>query len=138
MTTTMPATAPAQVARDVLHRLETAWNGGDGEAFGAEYTATASFVTIRGEHITGATAIGQGHHSIFRTIYAGSVNSMELTAVQQISENVLISVAVCTLDCPTGPLVGIHRATSTSVLVRDTVDNERWQIAATQNTLMTT
>ncbi|MCW2550105.1 MAG: hypothetical protein JWN96_4565 [Mycobacterium sp.] len=137
MTTTIPATAPAQVARDVLHRLETAWNGGDGEAFGAEYTATASFVTIRGEHITGATAIGQGHGGIFRTIYAGSVNTMELAAVQQISEDVLITVAASTLDCPTGPLVGIHRATSTSVLVRHPVEEGRWQIAATQNTLVT-
>ena len=72
------ATDPTSVAHQVLGRLEQAWNAGDGAAFGAAYASDASFVTIRGDHIVGSAAIGAGHAGIFRTIYAGSVNRMEL------------------------------------------------------------
>ena len=66
------------MALEVLAHLEAAWNAGDGTAFGDRYTADASFVTVRGEHILGREAIGAGHAGIFSTIYAGSVNRMEL------------------------------------------------------------
>ncbi|WP_426562016.1 SgcJ/EcaC family oxidoreductase [Angustibacter sp. McL0619] len=143
MTTTMTTTTTElptdarRVALEVLARLEAAWNDGDGAAFGAEYAADASFVTIRGEHIVGSRAIGAGHGAIFASIYAGSVNRMELVSATETAPGVVLSIAMSTLDAPSGPLAGRHHAMSTSVFVRRPDGAGDWQIASTHNTLMT-
>jgi uncharacterized protein (TIGR02246 family) len=121
-----------QIARDVLARLESAWNAGDGAAFGAPYQPDASFVTVRGE-VAHGPGIGAGHAAIFATIYAGSTNRMELLEAQRVGDDVIVATSRNTLDAPHGPLAGVHAAMSTSVLVRDGDD---WRIAATQNTLV--
>jgi uncharacterized protein (TIGR02246 family) len=126
---------PRVVAQEVLGRLEAAWNAADGQAFGSSYASDASFVNIRGEHIVGRTAIGAGHAGIFSTIYAGSVNRMELVRAEELSEGVVLAVSVNTLDCPTGPLAGRHQALSTSVVKRD--DDGSWQVVSSHNTLVT-
>jgi uncharacterized protein (TIGR02246 family) len=124
-----------QVAAEVLARLEQAWNDGDGEAFGALYAQDATFVTIRGEWATGRHAITAGHAEIFRTIYAGSTNRMELVAVREVGD-ALVASATSTLTAPTGPLAGTHRARSTSVLVPDAGHPLGWRVASTHNTLV--
>jgi uncharacterized protein (TIGR02246 family) len=130
-----PRTDATGVAREALERLETAWNNGDGEAFGNSYTTDASFVTIRGEHIVGSQAIGAGHAGIFGSIYAGSVNQMQLVRASEIADGVVLAVSVNTLDSPTGPLEGRHQAMSTSVVE---VDAEGvGSIVSTHNTLIT-
>jgi uncharacterized protein (TIGR02246 family) len=121
-----------QIARDILARLENAWNVGDGNAFGEPYCDDASFVTIRGELARGAE-IGAGHAQILTTIYAGSTNQMELLEAHRVSDDVIVATSRNTLDAPHGPLTGVHAAMSTSVLVRS--DGE-WRIASTQNTLV--
>jgi uncharacterized protein (TIGR02246 family) len=123
------------VAREVLSRLETAWNTADGAAFGAVYTPDASFVTVRGEHIVGRAAIGAGHDGIFHSIYAGSVNRMELVRADEVADGVVVAVSINTLDCPAGPLAGRHQARSTSVLAR--TDADEWAVVSTHNTLVT-
>ena len=121
-----------QIARDVLARLESAWNAGDGTAFGAPYQPDASFVTIRGE-VAHGPAIGAGNAAIFATIYAGSTNRMELLEAQRLSDDVIVATSRNTLEAPHGPLAGVHAAMSTSVLVRT---GDEWRIAATHNTLV--
>jgi uncharacterized protein (TIGR02246 family) len=123
------------VALEVLSHLETAWNNADGQAFGEEYAPDASFVNIRGEHIVGSTAIGAGHDGIFHSIYAGSVNQLELVRADEVSEGVVLAVSLHTLDCPTGPLAGRHQAMSTSVIVRSAAGD--WRIVSSHNTLVT-
>lgn len=127
--------SPAEVATSVLSRLETAWNAGDGQAYGAAYTTDASFVTIRGDHLTGAEAIGRGHHGIFTTIYAGSVNRMRLVQATELADGVVLAISRATLQCPIGPLAGVHSAMSTNVLTRSA--DGGWLITATHNTLET-
>jgi uncharacterized protein (TIGR02246 family) len=129
---------PQTVALDVLERLEKAWNDGDGDAFGSNYAPEASFVTIRGEHIIGRTAIAAGHAGIFSSIYAGSVNRMDLVRAIEVSDGLVVAVSVNTLDCPSGPLAGVHRALSTSVISTTIDENGRPQIVITHNTLVTT
>ena len=121
-----------QIAREVLARLEQAWNSGDGNAFGAPYRDNASFVTIRGELAHGAE-IGTGHTQILTSIYAGSTNHMELLEAQRVSDDVIIATSRNTLEAPHGPLAGVHAAMSTSVLVRS---GDVWRIATSQNTLV--
>jgi uncharacterized protein (TIGR02246 family) len=137
MTATDVTTNPTTVATEVLERLETAWNDADGAAFGSAYTPDASFVTVRGEHIVGSAAIGAGHAGIFSTIYAGSVNRMELVRATQIAEGVVLAVSVNTLEVPAGPLAGRHKAMSTSVITAPAAVNGSWRVVSTHNTLMT-
>ena len=125
-----------QVATEVLARLEQAWNDGDGEAFGALYADDATFVTIRGDWATGRTAIAAGHAEIFRTIYAGSTNRMELVTVREVGNGALVASSTSTLTAPSGPLAGTHRARSTSVLVPDSGHPLGWRVASTHNTLV--
>jgi uncharacterized protein (TIGR02246 family) len=125
---------PEDIAREVLRRLEDAWNRGDGQAFGAVYAEDAYFVTIRGEHLRGQAQIAGGHAGIFATIYAGSTNRMELIEARRIAQNVVVSTSTGTLDAPHGPLQGVHTAMSTSVLVRQA--GGEWLIVATHNTLV--
>jgi uncharacterized protein (TIGR02246 family) len=136
MTATHQHTDPRTVALGVLARLEAAWNDADGPAFGRAYAPDASFVTIRGQYIVGSTPIGEGHAGIFSTIYAGSVNRMELVRAEEVSDGVILVVSLNTLDCPTGPLVGRHQAMSTSVLIRPEAGDGTWRIVSTHNTLV--
>ena len=116
MYTAQPSTDQTSVAHEVavevIARLETAWNAADGTAFGRAYAADASFVNIRGEHIVGSEAIGAGHDGIFHSIYAGSVNQMEVVSAEELATGVVLVVSRNTLDCPTGPLAGRHQAMS--------------------------
>lgn len=104
-------------------------------AFGAVYAPDASFVTIRGEHLTGADAIGEGHAGIFASIYAGSRNQMELLRAEEVAAGVIVAISINTLDCPSGPLAGMHRAMSTSVIGRRSEDGD-WRVLATHNTIV--
>ncbi len=135
MNTDLATTEAAHVATDVLRTLETAWNSADGRAFGSIYTPDATFVTIQGKRISGADSIGRGHAAIFSTIYAGSVNRMELLHAAEIADGVIVAVSENTLVCPGGPLAGQHRAMSTSVLTRRPELGGSWSVAATHNTL---
>ena len=60
---------------------------------------------------------------------------MELVDARHVADDVIVATSRNTLDAPSGPLAGIHAATSTSVLVRV---GETWQIAVTHNTLEAT
>ena len=70
-----------------------------------------------------------------RSIYAGSTNRMELVDARHVADDVIVATSRNTLDAPSGPLAGIHAATSTSVLVRV---GDTWQVAVTHNTLEAT
>src|SRR3954454_16532757 len=133
ITTSSTATTTEEIARRVLSRLESAWNDGDGAAFGSAYAENAAFVTIRGEHFDGRAEITAGHAGIFASIYAGSTNRMDLIAARPITQDVIVMNSTGTLTAPRGPLQGTHAAMSTSVLVRAGDD---WLIAATHNTLI--
>ena len=123
-----------QVATEVLGRLEQAWNDGDGAAFGEVYTDDATFVTVRGEWIPGRAAIAAGHAGIFRTIYAGSTNRMELVAARALVDGSVVASSRHTLEVPAGPAAGTVAARSTSVIVPDAADPSGWRVAATHNT----
>ncbi len=131
----MTSNDPTTVASTLLGELETAWNAGDGQAFGRAYAADATFVTVRGEHIVGRGAIAGGHQGIFDSIYRDSTNRMEVVTAESLAEGVVLAVSAHTLDVPQGPLAGRHRATCTSVMTR--LADGDWVVASSQNTLVT-
>lgn len=121
-----------QMATNVLHHLEEAWNAADGAAYSAVFTEDADFVTIRGEYHQSRQAIAAGHQQIFDTIYQGSQVRYELVDTCPLAETVILAHIKSTLDAPTGPIMGRHQALATAVLVRTA---DRWGIVAFHNTL---
>lgn len=62
---------------------------------------------------------------------------MDLTRATEVSAGIVLAVSINTLDCPSGPLAGVHTAISTSI-ISTTVDGDgRPQIVSTHNTLVT-
>jgi uncharacterized protein (TIGR02246 family) len=116
----------------VVHGLETAWNAGDGSAFGATMAHDADFVTIRAEHIVGREAIGAGHAAIFRTVFSGSSIRYTVETARLLAPDVALVHVQSALDVPAGPLAGRHDALFSAVLVRHA---DGWIIASFHNTL---
>jgi uncharacterized protein (TIGR02246 family) len=121
------------VAAELIGRLEQAWNGADGRAFGEGFAPDADFVDIRGEHHRSQEAIVAGHQAIFDSIYKGSSVDYELTGARELSDEVILAHATADLSAPSGPLAGEHSSVLSLVLVRG---GDGWKIAAFHNTLV--
>ena len=122
-------------AIEFFANLEAAWNTADGARFGAEFAEVTDFVTIRGEHLHGGSAlIAAGHQGIFDTIYRGSTNSIHLDRVREVAPGCLLVHATSTLDAPTGPLAGKRQAKMSALLVEQ---DGTWKATAFHNTLIT-
>ena len=129
---TIDATA---IATAFYATIEKAWNEADGPGFGAEFADDTIFIDIRGvTHHGGAEEIGESHQSIFDTIYKGSVIRYELTDLLALGDAVVVANGHATLDCPSGPLEGVHEAVSTVVLVPV---GGAWRAVRFHNTLIT-
>jgi uncharacterized protein (TIGR02246 family) len=116
----------------IVTKLESAWNAGDGAAFGEPFASDADFVNIRAEHFRGREAIANGHSAIFRTIYAGSSNRLTLDSLRLLRSGVALVHVSAVLDAPSGPLAGRHTALFSAVLTKE---SSGWEIASFHNTL---
>lgn len=69
-----PATGTSDDAAvlDLMNRYVTAWNAGDGQAFGAVYAPEATHVTFDGSLLRGRTEIAGVHSQLFGTFLRGS------------------------------------------------------------------
>jgi uncharacterized protein (TIGR02246 family) len=122
-----------QMVAEIVARLETAWNAGDGAAFAQPFAEDADFVNIRADHFRTREVIARGHQGIFDTVYKASVVRYRLASVREIAKGVLLAHVTATLKVPTGPLAGEHDALYSLVLVQNGSD---WRIAAFHNTLV--
>ncbi|HEX8693198.1 MAG TPA: SgcJ/EcaC family oxidoreductase [Longimicrobium sp.] len=128
------ATDPHSIAREIVGRLEEAWNAGDSPAFARPFADDADFVDIRGDHHRGREVIAEGHRGIFASIYRGSRIRYEVTHARELADGVILAHSTGELEASSGPMAGRHRATQSLVLVRD---GSEWRIAAFHNTLVT-
>ena len=126
-------TDSAAAAADFYKRIERAWNAADGEAFGSAFVADASFVDVRGDTHDGAAAIGAGHQGIFDSIYRGSSVRYAVQTARYLDDDLVVARGHSTLDVPTGPMAGSHRAVNTTVLRRA---GDTWAAVAFHNTLV--
>ncbi len=125
---------PRATAEAFFTAIESAWNAADGERYGAQFTDSTEFVNILGEHHRGnGSYIGAAHQRIFDTIYRGSVVRYTVDVVRALAPGVVIALATSTLDCPSGPLVGVHHSKMTVVLVEE---GGSWKATAFHNTLV--
>ncbi len=106
MADTPPAPVPNDreaIARDVLRRLQDAWNAGDRAAFGAPIS-----VTIRADHLKGRQGIVASHLHIFETFYKGSRNEISLESVRMLGDGIALVHARSVLQAPDGTLACRH------------------------------
>ena len=120
-------------AADFYQRIENAWNTADGEGFGSAFRADASFVDVRGDTHDGAAAIGAGHQGIFDSIYRDSSVRYVVQTARALDDEHVLARGLSTLDVPTGPMAGTHRAVNTVVLCRT---GDTWAAVAFHNTLV--
>ena len=110
---------------------------GQGDArFAYERLASdTSFADIRGvRHVGGPAGIGASQQGIFDSIYKGSAIRYEVESARLLGDGVVLANGRATLDAPSGPLAGIHKAVSTVVLVPG---GDGWRAVAFHNELVT-
>ncbi len=66
----------------VLDRLTAAWNAGDGAAYGAEFTADATYITYVGTLYVGGTEIGSAHQALFESFLKGTRLASEIVGIR--------------------------------------------------------
>ena len=121
------------IARELIIRLEDAWNAANGQAFGEPFTEDADFVDIRGDYHQSRQAIARGHQGILDTIYKDSRITYVLLQARTLTDNVVLAHARTDLSAPSGPLTGEHSAIATLVVVHK---DGQWQIAGFHNTIV--
>jgi uncharacterized protein (TIGR02246 family) len=127
-------TDPTAIAAGLFARLETAWNDGDGHAFGRPFADVTDFVDIRGVHHHGdGEAMGRGHQHIFDTIYKGSTIRYQVISAREVVPGCIVATVSATLDAPSGPMPGTNQSRITAVVVPQ---GDGWAITAFHNTLV--
>jgi len=124
---------PEEVATAITRQLETAWNAGDGHAYGAFFTEDANYITVLGHLIRSRQSIVSAHQGIFRTIYKGSTVRQTVADAHTLTSDVVIAHVNIVLNVPSGYIAGDHNALQTLIIInRDGV----WRVAHFQNTLI--
>ncbi len=127
------AAGAENIAKELIGRLERAWNEADGRAFGEPFIVDADFVDVRGEYHQGQDAIASGHQAIFDSVYKGSSIDYELMQAKELIDGVIVAHSTGVLRVPSGPLAGERSAVQSLVLVRE---GGEWKIAGFHNTFV--
>ncbi len=124
--------ADADSAADrILTAYREAWDAGDADAFGALFTAEATYVIFLGDALIGRQAITENHRDVFTKWQAGTKLRVEPIAVQPLGSDAVSVLTAGGID--TNPDAIVLDKLQTFTLVRTA---EGWRIAAFHNTSM--
>lgn len=124
------------LARDAFiglaERLSTAWNAGDGTAYGAHFTVDCDYVAFDGTHLKGREQNVSHHQRLFDTVLRGSRLEFEDDIdVRVIADGVALVHARGSVRMPwQATLPAERRSIQTNVMVRQP---DAWRIAAFHN-----
>lgn len=125
--------ADEQALREIITKLESAWNRADSAAWAAMFAEDADFIHILGVHFTGRPAVEAGHRAIWDTIYKGSTVQYSIEKIRPIGSEV---VAVFVL----GALKFYDNGVERNIKARPTLTAQKlggeWMIVSFQNTLI--
>ncbi|RFU43389.1 SgcJ/EcaC family oxidoreductase [Actinomadura logoneensis] len=138
--------ADATAITAVLDRLTAAWNAGDGAAYGAEFTADATYITYVGTLYQGADEIGHAHQVLFDSFVKGTKLASETQSIRMTGPDsaLVVTRGATHMTGPDSALVVTRGAThkgdrpakldkiQTYTLVRGA--DGAWKVAAFQNT----
>jgi uncharacterized protein (TIGR02246 family) len=114
----------------LLGELVDAWDCGDGAAYGAAFTADASYITYVGTRYHGGAEIGRVHQVLFDSFLKGARLASQTISIRFYGADV--AVALTRGDTyKKRPLR--WRKVQTFTFVRQ--GDSRWKIAAFQNTM---
>jgi uncharacterized protein (TIGR02246 family) len=123
-----------QELRDIVARLETAWNNHDSVGWTAQFADDADFIHILGGHFIGQESIERGHRAIFDTIYKGSTNKVTVEKIRPVGSDVALVFLFAELKVTTPGMPPMLNARPTMVVQRFA---DGWKIVTFQNTLVT-
>jgi len=115
----------------VIESLTSAWNAGNGAAFGRSFAPDADFVNIYGMQVIGRDAVAGMHQMIFDGVYRGSRVAFSLAKARSLGTGVALAHVDARLHVPQGPMAGEMHTLATAVLVRE---GSGWSIASFHNT----
>jgi len=122
-----------QALRDMVARLENAWNSADSASWANLFADDADFIHILGVHYNGRASIEAGHRAIWSTIYKGSQAGYRVEKIRTIGRDAAVIFVV-------GELTFFDNGVERHIKARPTLTvqkrNESWQIVAFQNTLV--
>ena len=122
-----------QALRDIVAKLEAAWNAGDSIAWADLFAEDADFIHIMGGHFTGRGTIEAGHRTIFDTFYKGSRNQLAVEKIRAAGQDTAIVFVY-------GKLKFYENGEERRLEARPTMVAElihgTWQIVFFQNTLI--
>jgi uncharacterized protein (TIGR02246 family) len=113
----------------VLERLAAAWDAGDAEAYGREFTEDASYVTFVGTVYRGRDDLAAGHAALFGKFLKGTRMFSEVVELRTYGERtaVVVTRGDVAKKRPARPA-----KVQTFTLVLE--DDGEWRVAAFQNT----
>ena len=122
-----------QGLRDIVAKLEAAWNAGDSVAWASFFAEDADFIHILGVHYTGRAAVETGHRMIWDTIYKGSTVSYGVEKIRPAGPDVAVVFVL-------GAMTFFDKGVERHIKARPTMTVQRmdegWQIVVFQNTLV--
>ncbi|MDN5920288.1 MAG: SgcJ/EcaC family oxidoreductase [Pseudonocardia sp.] len=101
---------------EVIHRLQRAWNRGDGAGWAAVFAEDAMFVDVLGRIQRGRAVIASEHQKLFDTIYADSQLRIWQLSARQLGTDLLLGHTGSRLAVPAGPRTGETLAAQTLVV----------------------
>ncbi len=128
-------TTDETLLRELVAKLEAAWNASDSVTWTAQFAEDADFIHILGAHYCGREEIERGHRTIFDTIYKGSHNTLTVEKVRSVRPDVAIVFIRTRLKWYLNGAEQEVQARPTLVAHKN--DNGEWQVVAFQNTLIT-
>ncbi|MFG1705986.1 SgcJ/EcaC family oxidoreductase [Nonomuraea sp. M3C6] len=78
----MISTETEQAINTLFAELEDSWNRGDGEAYGACFTADASYTTFVGTVYRGRADLAAGHQALFDAVLKGTRMYNEIVEIR--------------------------------------------------------
>ncbi|MYS83329.1 SgcJ/EcaC family oxidoreductase [Streptomyces sp. SID5474] len=132
-THTTAATDTAAIAR-LLQRVDAAWGRGDGAAYGADFTADATYITYVGTLYRGADEIGRAHQALFDSFLKGTRIASVIEQIRFLGADAAVVVTRGnTYKGDKVPSADKLAKIQTYTVVRE--PGGAWRVAAFQNTL---
>ncbi len=119
-------------ARQVLDRLDTAWNATDGQRFAAEFAQDADVININGSHFSGRADIARQMQFLFDGRFKGSRHGervIELT--RELGPGLMLVVSSAKILMPPGAPAAELRSRQSFLLEKS---GDRWLIRHWHNT----
>jgi uncharacterized protein (TIGR02246 family) len=117
--------------RAIIANLADAWTKGDAKLWGEQFAEDADFTVWTGTYVKGREAITRGHGELFRTIYPGTKQRLNVRSIRFLRNDVAAvhvegSVVKKEEEYPSTPQV-----VPVLILVKE---RGQWKIAVFQNT----